>query len=611
MTRFGTKSKLVAAALGGALALSACSGGGSSSDDDETQDPTTASGPSGTIYVANDQEYDSYNDTTASTNSYKNSMVNKWVTTGFWYFGADGSIVRNEEFGTFEKVSDDPLTVEYTIAEEATWSDGDPIACDDALLWWAQNSGNMAVEREVDVLDPETGEPTGEKEVQETPVFSVVGTDGVEDVTTPVCEDPAAKTFTLVYDKPFADWESNGPSNGYPMMPAHIVAEQGGFADSAEMSQAILDGDAEGLKAAGDFFNEGWLFQGAMPDAALMPSSGPFTITNFAPGESISIGVNEEYWGTPPGAAEIVFRVVPGTEQPQALENGDVNVIQPQPDADIKDQLANMEGVTLVEFDQFVYEHLDLNFDSGSLADDPRLREAFALCVPRQQIVERLIQPIAAEAQPQDVRTISPFQAEYAESVEYAFPAEYAEPDIEAARALLEEADAVGTVIRGGAIADNKRREDTWQLIKESCDQAGFDVQPYFEANFFDPDGGLSQNTYDVALFAWLGSPQVSGWASTFTTPTECSAEGKGNNNGCYSNPEVDDLIAEINETVDPAAQLPLINEVEKILWEDVATIPLFAHPGLLAFSDSVKGVEANATQDNFAASMHKWTVEE
>ena len=49
----------------------------------------------------------------------------------------DGSLKPNPEFGTYKKTSDSPLTVEYTFDENAVWSDGVPIDCDDAMLAWA------------------------------------------------------------------------------------------------------------------------------------------------------------------------------------------------------------------------------------------------------------------------------------------------------------------------------------------------------------------------------------------------------------------------------------------------------------------------------------------
>ena len=61
-------------------------------------------------------------------------------------------------------------------------------------------------------------------------LFSAIGTDGIEDTEMPECE-PGRQDFTLVYDKPYADWAANGPATATAFMPAHIVAEQGGLSD--------------------------------------------------------------------------------------------------------------------------------------------------------------------------------------------------------------------------------------------------------------------------------------------------------------------------------------------------------------------------------------------
>ena len=46
-------------------------------------------------------------------------------------------------FGTYEKISDDPLTIKYTVADDAKWSDGTPVDAADVLLDWAARSSNL------------------------------------------------------------------------------------------------------------------------------------------------------------------------------------------------------------------------------------------------------------------------------------------------------------------------------------------------------------------------------------------------------------------------------------------------------------------------------------
>ena len=73
----------------------------------ETQDGSIA-------YSVGEDEFISYNSMTPETYSTYNSAVTERLISTFAYFGTDGEIYQNEEYGTYEKVSDDPLTVKYT-----------------------------------------------------------------------------------------------------------------------------------------------------------------------------------------------------------------------------------------------------------------------------------------------------------------------------------------------------------------------------------------------------------------------------------------------------------------------------------------------------------------
>ena len=61
--------------------------------------------------------------------------------SGFNYIDNNLNVVKNEKFGKYEKVSDDPLTVKYTINDGVKWSDGAPVDANDLILQWAAYSG--------------------------------------------------------------------------------------------------------------------------------------------------------------------------------------------------------------------------------------------------------------------------------------------------------------------------------------------------------------------------------------------------------------------------------------------------------------------------------------
>lgn len=590
MRRRGVKAVAFAAAA--ALALTACGG----DEPDPTTDPTngtTDPGPTDpgdpiVITYAAEQEFASYNNGTADQNAFRNTLVLNGVLGGFWRFAPSGFAERDTEFGTYELVSEDPQTVEFTIHPDATWSDGEPIDCADMLLAWAANSGYYMTDEQ-------------DEEGNDIPLFSTAGTTGFDLWEKPDCAD-GDKTMTATYTSIYADWELITPSG----MPAHIVAEQGGLT-KAELAQAIRDDDMEAMADAAAFYNSGWVMNpGQLLDASLLPSSSRYQFEEWVAGEYLTLVRNDNYWGTPGKADQIVFRFLEQDQQAQALDNREVDIIDPQPNPDLVNQLQGMQGIVLETGESFTYEHLDFNMrPNGLFRDNLELREAFALCVPRQRIIDNLIAPQNPDAQVLNARLTYSFQPDYEFQVAGG-RGETWEQDIEASAAILEELGAVGTTVRIGFQMPNPRRVNIVELIADECGEAGFDIQNAGVEDFFGR--ALAEGDWDVALFAWVGSGYVSGTASTFKTPEACTPGNTGNNNGCYSNPEVDALYDQLLAELDGDAARQLVKQIEDILWEDLPTFPLFTFPSLAAWAEDVEGVVNNRTQGGITWNMHEWT---
>ncbi|UED85006.1 ABC transporter family substrate-binding protein [Streptomyces profundus] len=583
MTRFGRTSKLVTAMLAGTLVLSACSS--DDNDDDGNDDANGSGGTGGTVTYAMAQPWQNYNQTTAGANTVANGQVMGQVLSGFWKFGdSDGQPIANEEFGTFEQVSEDPLQIDYSINPDAVWSDGTPIDCDDVLVWWTAQSGAF------------------------DGIFSVPGTQGIEDTARPECA-AGDKDFSLIYDQPYADWLTAGPGHGNTtMMPAHVLAGQSDLTEE-EFLAALQGDDPAPLEAAAEFYNSGWQISGELPAEELIPSSGPFKLSDYVADQSVTLVRNEAYWGEPAAADSVVIRMVAEPEQVQALQNLEVDIIEPQPTVDMAEQIAAAEGLESEVSEEYTYEHLDFNFDNGPFADSIELREAFALCVPYETLVDNLIKPVVPEATVKQVRNVAPWDAGYQEAIDAS--AEYIESygttDIERSRQILEEQDAVGLTVRLGTL-DNQRRNDAGLLIETSCEEAGFDVEFTAAADFFDTTGALSEGRFDVAMYAWSGSPDRSGWNSTYRTVGECSVDGKGNNNGCYSNEELDQLLDDVLRTGVLEEAVAITADIEAHLWENLVTIPLYQHPGITAWNGAVENVVPNPSQNGIIWNAQTWS---
>lgn len=537
-------------------------------------------------FSSGSEQYNAYNGSTANTNSTYNSVVNNQLFGGFWYWGTDGTIYPNEWFGSYQVTNEDPLTVEYTISDEAVWSDGTPVTVNDYLLGWASSNPESLGGAEALGFDPVSAS------------YGTYVPEGPQG-------EPGGKTFTLEYPTPYPDWELMVSSE----LPSHIAAEQAGLEPDA-LAQAILDKDTETVAQVAEFWNTGWNFPDyEITDAALLPSSGPYTLDGaiWQKDESLGLVPNPEFYGPAPASGTLQFRFADPGGHVQALQNGDINVIEPQATVDTVDQLNAMaDTVTMLTGDEMTWEHLDFNFGGSSVFSDEEggllAREAFAMCVPRQQIVQNLIQPINPEAEVMNLREKFPFQDDYQEVLDAAYDGRYDEVDIEGAQAKLAEAglDGEPVVVRLGYSAPNPRRTDEVTAIKASCDQAGFDVQDVGESTFFEPGGLLDTGDYEVALFAWAGSGQIASGESIYST-------GEGQNFGGYSNEEVDAAFDTLASSVDPAVHLEQVKIIEKLLWDDLYGIPVFAHPGVVGHDATLQNVRHNSTQTGVSWNAEQW----
>ncbi len=572
-----------------------------------------------------DVDFVSYNGNARTANNTTNSAIVSLMGSSFWYYGTDLSINTFEEFGSTEVVDEgnavyeededgntvldengepvineeesSPMVVEYTISDDAVWSDGTPITVADFVVTWGTQSPGLP---NPDYDEDEAAAAAEDEDVEyDEPANLFDATSQTLGMYIPEGPqgDPDGKTFTVEFSDHYVyvDWQLlvGGPQ------PAHVLAEQGGMSVE-ELVEAFYEKDSAALVDVADFWNTGWHVQGGeLPDTELMPSSGPFVLDSYSTGEYLSLVANEEYWGSGPGTERITFHFLDDGVMPQALENHDVDVIAPQATVDTLDLLEGMNrDINVLNQELATWEHLDLNHGSASPFNDHAVREAFALCVPRQLIVDNLIAPLAEDAQLLNAREVFNYQEHYDEVVSEAYDGRYDEQDIERARELLDEAGHDTVEIEIGYQAPNPRRSDQVQLIAEQCSEAGFDISDGGHEAFFAEV--IPTGDWDVALFAWAGSGQIASGRNLY------HSEG-GQNDGNWSNEDLDAAWDELVVTMDEEARIPLIQEIERILWDDLMSIPLFVHPGIFAADAEIQNVRTTAAQTGITWNADQW----
>lgn len=576
--QFGRTSRVVGVAAAAVLGLGACTADSATSTPDESPEAM-----GGNIRVAETESFSSFNSTSSGGRSEVNGRIAYATHSGFVYLDNDLEVIENEDFGSMDVLSEDPLSVRYTVNEDVAWSDGEPVDGGDLLLHWAIGSGYF----DDAVTDAAGGIVSG------TEYFDYAGdTAGLALTGLPEMGDDG-RSLTLTYSEPFADYRTAfGLMNeGGISTPAHVVAEKGGLIDEDALIELITsepEGDPRNparrpeLQAVADFWNTGF-DTGSLPeDPTLFLSNGPFIATAITPDQSMMLTRNADFsWGPTPKVDEITVRFLgEASAQVQALQNGEADIIAPSASAETLERLDDLEGVTVDRGNRLSYDHLDLTF--GGVFAGANVREAFMRTVPRQELVDTIATGINPDAAPLDSQLFLPHQEPYEEAAADNGSAAYAEVDIDGARELL---DGATPEVRILYDRDSQDSRDMYALIAASAAEAGFDVV----------DGGLGGNewsaaldggTHDAAIFTWdhpgVGVSRV---AQIFGT-------GNRSNFNRFSSPEADELIDELIVTTDLERQDELQIQIDRLIWESGYGLPLFQVPGADAHSNTVTGVE-------------------
>ena len=472
--------------------------------------------------------------------------------------GPDGEWVWNLDVleSEAELVSEDPLTVRYTIREEAQWDDGTPIDIDDVLFHQYQMSG-----REDECVGCEPASTS------------------FYDTTASIeAEDEDGKVIVITYEDGFVHPEWFARSLFYH--PAHIA-------------------DAEGFdwrndpEAAGE---ASMFFLNTQPSW----SSGPYVVDSWTADERQVLVPNENWFGAVQPTFETVVKEV-YSDQPgwvSAMSNRDIDGGAPASfTSDVAQQLGEIPGVyTAVGSAGSVWEHVDVNMES---LDDPALRKAIFTALNTEDARERIYGDLP-ELPP--LRTNHIFPEASPNHEDFLTDTGYGTGDVEAARAILEEAGYTGyeagetltdpdgnTVpdVRFAFLAGNENRNTYTQLAQSYLGDIGITVTP--EAIPGDRLGTvLTEADYDLVIFGWSGTPLF------VNSPNQFYHSESGSNYGRMSNPQVDELVTEIRNQVDIEESVDIAHQIVPLIMEEAYSLPLWDTLNFMFVSDEYANIRDN-----------------
>ena len=549
--------------------------------------------------------------------------------TGFGFYWANDQkqVVPNTKFGSWKiaKNSATDFEVAYTVNPGQIWDDGAPITGVDLLLSHVTSSGKYSIAAGL-----------GDPQSKAGSAFDSGGYGGVYDdhvVGNPTLSADKM-TLTVKYDARIPDWALYAPGVS-PVHALELMAAGKKTLPSVAEANAATDKflsdftskNTASLKAMAAIWSKSYNIStvNSSTNPLLLVGNGDFKIDTCVDQVACTLVIDSKTNGTSgpktTGIEKIVFRYdVADTSAPQALGNKEVDLYQGQPTADAVTQLKAVKGISILAAPLSTYEQMSIRVGSGTggtytgpfageSAKAIATRKAFLLALPRQDMVNKIVAPVQANAVVLNSRFVLPdstaaYAAQIAGNGSSIYTAgSQADRTAQAIRIMkqyygadfLKKPITVHTLFR-----NNARRTAEFQLYQAAEAAVGFNMTG---PGIPDWSAHTSDDAYDVNFYAWgNGLPvQVGDCPQVQTTG--------GNNHYGWSNATIDKVCADLAaSSVSDATRNAKWIQVERAMYAEAYTIGLFQWPGVTAVNSDLKGVKPSSITPNLVWNYWEWT---
>ncbi len=308
--------------------------------------------------------------------------------------------------------------------------------------------------------------------------------------------------------------------------------------------------------------------------------AGPFRFVERVAQERIVVERFREYWD----AANIHFDRVTylpipdNTVRLANIQSGAVEFAERMEPDDIR-AIQRQRNLRSVAVEELGYFGITINVGNGERANNPlgrdaRVRQAFELAIDRaainQVVYEGMYTPTRQPfppANPFHVRDFPPTTR-----------------NVDRARALLREAGVTTPVAIEMTVPNNPDLRQVGEVIQAMTAEAGFAVT-LRAMEFASSLQAATRGDFQTYLVGWSGRTDPDGNIYTF------SRTGGGQNDGRYSNPEVDRLLDAARTELDVAKRRDLYAQAVRIsLGQDVNRIYLWHRKNIMAHQTRLVG---------------------
>jgi peptide/nickel transport system substrate-binding protein len=444
-----------------------------------------------------------------------------------------------------------PFTLTYHIKPKAKWSDGRPVTADDFIFTW---------------------------QAFVNPKNEIASRSGYDSITK--AKKVNAKTVRFTFKRTYAPYKTIFGS----IYPKHVLQ--------------------------GKNFNEIWNSNYTKPGTSVSMASGAFKLGSYTKGQQLTMVRNGTFWGKRPAVDRIVFKFITVTDsEVQAIRGGEVDAIYPQPQLQLA-ALRNQSGLHVQSKAGASIEHIDINMgakSSNKLLRQKWFRQAIAYAIDRRAMTRQLFRTLNPGLRElnnlsftQQQRYYKPSFARYTRNIARV-------NSLFRAHNCRKGSDGIYTCagtrasVRLGTTAGNRLRELAVEILQAQAKAAGIEFRPDNQpSRLFFPR--VSEENYDLALFAWVGTGDPAGQTDIYGT-------GGGSNWKGYKNAAVTRLFKQSDAELNVAKRMSLVNRADAVLANDLPSIPLYQKPTYFVYRTKLRNAVDNPTLQGPTWNAERWRV--
>lgn len=307
--------------------------------------------------------------------------------------------------------------------------------------------------------------------------------------------------------------------------------------------------------------------------------AGPYRFVERVQQDRIVVEKFKDYWNKDNVHIDrIVYQpITDSTVRLANLKSGGLDLIERLLATDIKDVRSDSR-LRLSTALELGYQGMTINLANGEkaknpLGSNPKVRQALSLAIDREALSQVVFN---GEVVPGN-QWINPENPYFQKA--YPVP----KRDVAKAKALLKEAGVTGTITIDLMVPNNPETRQVAEVIQAMAAEVGFDMKIRV-TEFATSLKQAEQGEFQAYLIAWSGRTDPDGNSYIFYST------GAPQNNGHYSNPEVDKLLTEARTVSEVEKRKAIYEKITGILQQEGSIIYLYHRRVLIGHTAKLEG---------------------